>query len=67
MEEKVAKAMSDELGVEIKAEQIVKLPSDGTEGHQGMGTWDVYTARCGEFVLVAYAYQDEDAIDVEVI
>ena len=67
MIERVAMAMSKELGADVKTEQITKLPSDGTEGHMGCGTWDVYAARSGEFVLVAYVYKDEEEIDVEII
>ncbi len=67
IEERVADAMSEQFGAEVKANLVTKLPNDGTEGHLGLGTWDVYAARCGEFVLVAYVYPDEETIDVEIV
>ncbi len=59
MEKKtIAALFSKELGFEISDELVTMLPDDGTPGHMGSGHWDVYAARAGEFVMLAYVYDD---------
>ena len=50
----VAYNMSTSLGVEVKEEMIVKLPTENCS-HMGL-KWEVYAARCGEFTVIAYDY-----------
>lgn len=64
--EKIAKAMTEKLGIEVKEELITKLPDDGCPGHMGLPHWDVYAARAGEFTLLAYAYDNGD-ISVHIV
>ncbi|MCR5185791.1 MAG: hypothetical protein K6D97_01565 [Clostridia bacterium] len=47
--------MSEEVGFEIDEKLVTKLPDDGTPDHMGSGHWDVFAARAGEFVVLAYA------------
>ena len=63
---KIAKAMTEKLGTEIKEELIVKLPDDGCPGHLASSHWDVYAVRAGEFTLFAYVYADGD-ISVHIV
>ncbi len=55
-EKEVARRMSEEVGFEIDEKLVTKLPDDGTPDHMGSGHWDVFAARAGEFVVLAYAY-----------
>jgi len=57
----VARMMSKEVGIEVKEEHVAKLPDDGTPGHMGLGHWDVYAARAGEFTVLLYAYDSGKA------
>lgn len=54
----VAQQMLQQCGVKISTDLIVQLPDDGCPGHMGLPRWDVFAARCGEFVCVAYVYAD---------
>lgn len=57
----VAAKMSEETGLEIKEEHVALLPDDGTPGHMGLGHWNVYAARAGEFTVLAYVYDSGDS------
>ena len=63
---KIAKAMTEKLGIKVNEELIVKLPDDGCPGHLGSSHWDVYAVRAGEFTLLAYVYADGD-ISVHIV
>ena len=60
MKSKIAKKMSEELGIDVNEDLVVKLPDDGCPGHMGVPHWDVYAARCGEFTLIANVYSNGD-------
>ena len=62
----VAKVMTKKVGTKIRPELVTRLPWDGTPGHMGVKRWDVYGARCGEFTLIAYVY-DDDHINIKII
>lgn len=53
--EEIAKAMSKQMGVEVKAKMVVKLPAK--EDVRSIGQIQgVYVARCNGFVVIAYDY-----------
>lgn len=54
----IAEIMSKELGAEVSPEAVVMLPEDGCPGHMGLEHWNVYAARCGEFTILLYEYDD---------
>ena len=54
----IAKKMTKISGVTIDPELVVKLPSDGCPGHLFCTKWEVYAARCGEFTILLYEYED---------
>ena len=62
----IAMLMSKELGFEITVEQVAKLPDDGCPGHMNLGHWDVFAARAGEFVMLAYAY-DDGSVSIHIV
>ena len=57
----VARMMSKEVGIEVKEEHVALLPDDGTPGHMGLGHWNVFAARAGEFTVLLYDYDSGDS------
>ena len=57
-ERNAAQLMTEEAGIEVNPDYVTKLPDDGTPGHMGSGHWDVYAARCGEFTVLLYYFED---------
>lgn len=58
MEKRIAKIMTEKLGAEVNPDAVVKLPDDGCPGHMGAKHWDVFAARCGEFTILLYEYDN---------
>ena len=64
--EKIAKLMSDKLGVKVDPKLVTKFLSDGCPGHMSSDSWEVYGARCGEFIIVVQEFANSD-VNVEII
>ncbi len=62
----VARLMSEEVGITVNPEVVTKLIDDGTPGHMGSGHWDVYAARCGEFTIFMYFYDETGDYSVQI-
>ena len=62
----IAELMSEKLGAKISPNLVVKLPDDGCPGHMGVKHWEVFAARCGEFTVFMYEY-DNGMIFVNII
>ena len=54
----IKKLVFEQWRLTISEDHICKFPDDDCPGHMGLGHWDVYGARCGEFTVLVYVYDN---------
>ncbi len=53
----IASIMSEELEVEVKEEQIVKVPIDEADDYDYDDPFEIYVARVSIFIIIVHTYE----------